>query len=157
MVSFQKTGKIILIFLRLGMGCLFIYAGILKARNPSQFLADIGGFCLLPYTASVALAIYLPWLEIFCGLSLITRKFYGGALIILSTALSIFIIAICSAWIRGFDAFQELGISCGCFGDRNEPTNYLWLVFRDFAIWAVLFVLLVAYYKEKKLRVLHNY
>ena len=49
---------------------IFIYAGALKAFDPVQFASDIDNYKILPWPVSVALAFYLPWLEIFCGLGL---------------------------------------------------------------------------------------
>jgi len=47
---------------------IFIYAGALKAFDPVQFASDIDNYKILPWPVSVALAFYLPWLEIFCAL-----------------------------------------------------------------------------------------
>src|SRR5262245_57354442 len=44
---------------------IFIYAGVVKAIDPVQFASDIDNFKILPWPVSVALAFYLPWLEIF--------------------------------------------------------------------------------------------
>ena len=41
-----------LICLRLAMGGLFVYAGVLKAWDPAAFLQDIESFRLLPYALS---------------------------------------------------------------------------------------------------------
>ncbi|PYI74897.1 MAG: hypothetical protein DMF01_09095, partial [Verrucomicrobia bacterium] len=49
---------------------IFIYAGSIKALDPVQFANDIDNYKILPWPISVALAFYLPWLEIFCGLAL---------------------------------------------------------------------------------------
>ena len=57
---------------------IFIYAGVLKMVDPVQFANDIDNYKILPWPVSVALAFYLPWLEIFCGLALIVRYFYRG-------------------------------------------------------------------------------
>ncbi len=50
---------------------IFIYAGVLKVLDPVQFANDIDNYKILPWPISVALAFYLPWLEIFCGLALV--------------------------------------------------------------------------------------
>src|SRR5438067_12316465 len=55
---------------------IFIYAGAIKAFDPVQFAGDVDNYKVLPWPVSVALAFYLPWLEIFCGLALIARFFY---------------------------------------------------------------------------------
>jgi len=52
---------------------IFIYAGALKAIDPVQFASDIDNYKILPWPVSVALAFYLPWLEIFCALGVVFR------------------------------------------------------------------------------------
>ena len=126
---------VILYCLRLLVSGVFVYAGIVKALNPSQFLRDIQSYQLLPYVMAVITALYLPWLEIVCGTSLMIRKLYPGALSILSICMIVFLFALVSAWVRGLD------ISCGCFGSRGVQTNYPWLVLRDFLLLTVLGVL----------------
>src|SRR2546427_11479469 len=91
------------------VGGVFIYAGALKAFDPVQFASDIDNYKILPWSVSVALAFYLPWLETFCGLGLVFRFFYRGALSILTALILVFTLATIAARIRGLD------ITCGCF------------------------------------------
>ena len=72
---------------------IFIYAGALKAIDPVQFASDIDNYKLLPWPVSVAIAFYLPWLEIFCALGLVFRFLYRGALSILSVSIVVFTLA----------------------------------------------------------------
>jgi len=76
---------------------IFIYAGAVKVLDPVQFANDIDNYKILPWTIGVGLAFYLPWLEIFCGLALIFRLLYRGALSILISIVAIFIIATIAA------------------------------------------------------------
>jgi putative oxidoreductase len=66
------------------IAAIFIYAGVLKALDPVQLAHDIDHYKIVPWAVGVGLAFYLPWLEIFCGLALIFRLFYRGALSILT-------------------------------------------------------------------------
>ena len=118
---------------------LFIYAGVVKAISPAQFLADIEGYRLLPQILAIAVAFYLPWLEILCGLALLTRHFRRGALTALISLLIIFVVALVSAWLRGLD------ISCGCFGDSVDHASYTWLILRDILILSLLIVIAVGH------------
>ena len=45
----------------------------LSLANPAEFASDIDNFKILPWMVSVALAFYLPWLEILCALGLAFR------------------------------------------------------------------------------------
>src|SRR5213594_1331135 len=76
---------------------IFIYAGVLKVLDPVQFASDIDNYKILPWPISVALAFYLPCLEIFCGLALVVRFLYRGALSILTALILTFTFATVAA------------------------------------------------------------
>jgi putative oxidoreductase len=117
------------------IGGLFIYAGVLKALDPIRFAIDIDNYKTLPWAVGVRLAFYLPWLEILCGLALITRKLYFGGLSILAALTSIFIVASIVAKARGLD------ITCGCFGHASKYLNFAGHLALNFVILAALLVL----------------
>jgi hypothetical protein len=77
----------------------------------------------------------LPWLEIFCGLAVISRFFYRGGLSILTALLAIFIGATVAAKMRGLD------ITCGCFGHVSKNWNFSTHLVLDFAIFAAVLAL----------------
>ncbi|MEI6350300.1 MAG: MauE/DoxX family redox-associated membrane protein [Verrucomicrobiota bacterium] len=113
------------------MGALFIYAGAAKVTDPARFFADIQNYDLLPWRAAVvAMAFYLPWLEIVCGVGMIFRRFRSGASLVLAGLLVVFIGALALAWARG------LNISCGCFGGSSEHPRYFLWIGRDLALLA---------------------
>src|SRR5213596_3508784 len=104
--------------LDLVIAVIFIYAGALKLLDPVQFAHDIDHYKILPWAMGVGLAFYLPWLEIFCGLALIFRLFYRGALSILTALVLVFLVATIAAKVRGLD------ITCGCFGHASQNWNF---------------------------------
>jgi putative oxidoreductase len=118
------------------IGGMFIYAGILKVLDPTQFAVDIDNYKTVPWFIGVRLAFYLPWLEILCGLALVTRWLYRGGLSILTALTSIFILATVVAKARGLD------ITCGCFGHASKYLSFAGHLALDFAILAALLVLL---------------
>jgi len=73
---------------------------------------------MLPWFVSVRLALYLPGLEIFCGLAVIFRFLYRGGLSVLTALLAVFIGATVTAKLRGLD------ITCGCFGHASKNWNF---------------------------------
>src|SRR2546423_13669977 len=102
------------------VGGIFVYAGVIKALDPIRFASDIDNYKILPWAISVRLAFYLPWLEIFCGVALITRRLYAGGLLILTSLMVLFIGATITAKARGLD------ISCGCFGHASKNLSFSW-------------------------------
>jgi putative oxidoreductase len=117
------------------IGALFVYAGALKAGDPVRFAGDIQNYHVLPWTVNVRLAFYLPWLEMICGLALIFRRLYSGALALVLALMLVFIGASIAAKARGID------ISCGCFGHVSDQLSFAWHMVLDFAILAVVVAL----------------
>jgi putative oxidoreductase len=117
------------------IGGLFVYAGIVKALDPVTFARDIGNYQMLPWQIGVWTALYLPWLEIFCGLALMTRILYRGGMFILTGLMLFFIIATIVARARGLD------ISCGCFGHATKSLSFAWHLVLDFLLLGGLLLL----------------
>jgi putative oxidoreductase len=114
---------------------IFIYAGALKAIDPVQFASDIDNYKILPWSVSVAVAFYLPWLEIFCALGLVFRFLYRGALSILSASIVVFTLATIAAKVRGLD------ITCGCFGHASQHWSFPAHLVTNLATLAALLLL----------------
>jgi len=121
------------------VGGMFIYAGAIKALDPVRFATDIDNYKILPWFISVRLAFYLPWLEIFCGIALITRRLYLGGLSILTSLVCVFTVATIAAKVRGLD------ITCGCFGHASQHWSFGGHLALDLVILAALLTL---YFKE---------
>lgn len=117
------------------LAAIFIYAGALKAFDPVQFARDIDNFKILPWPVSVALAFYVPWLEIICALGLVFRFLYRGSLSILTALIVVFTLAIIAAKVRGLD------ITCGCFGHASQHWSFPSHLLTNLAILAALLTL----------------
>jgi hypothetical protein len=117
------------------VGGIFIYAGAIKVLDPVQFAIDIDNYKILPWTISVGLAFYLPWLEMFSGLALIVRRLYLGGLSILTALVAVFLVATIAAKVRGLD------ITCGCFGHASQNWNFPTHLALDLAILGALLAL----------------
>ena len=114
---------------------IFIYAGAIKVLDPVQFANDIDNYKILPWPVSVFLAFSLPWLEIFCGLALVVRLLYRGALSILTALILVFTLATVAAKVRGLD------ITCGCFGHASQHWSFPAHLLTNLAILAALLAL----------------
>jgi putative oxidoreductase len=125
---------------------IFIYAGALKAIDPVQFASDIDNYKILPWPVSVALAFYLPWLEIFCALGLVFRFLYRGALSILSASIVVFTLATIAAKVRGLD------ITCGCFGHASQHWSFPAHLATNLTILAALLALFFAHARKRGIR-----
>jgi putative oxidoreductase len=117
------------------VGGVFIYAGAIKTLDPVRFASDIDNYKILPWTISLPLAFYLPWLEIFCGIALITRRLDLGGLSNLTALVCVFTVATIAAKVRGLD------ITCGCFGHASQHWSFSGHLALDLVILAALLAL----------------
>lgn len=127
--------KIALRVIAIVIGALFIYAGGVKVIDPVAFVRDIDNYKMLPWSLSVGLGLYLPWLEILCGLALVTRVLYRGGVFIVTALMFFFIAATIVAKSRGLD------ISCGCFGHASQYLSFAWHLVLDFLLLGGLLLL----------------
>lgn len=136
--------KFIAISSRIVLGAVFMYASFDKMANPEAFADIIDNYHILPYQLVNALAIFLPWLEFITGLLLVTGKWIKGSLLLYTTMLVVFIIALLQALIRGLD------ISCGCFSVHPSSTSEVWIrILEDLVLLAVS-IFLFKYTKDTK-------
>ena len=103
--------------LRLVFGALFIWSGIAKIKDPIGFSDAVRNFEIIGDPYAVAVALFLPWLEVISGIAVMWDKFAKSASLLVTGMVAVFSILIITAWARGLD------ISCGCFGGTGEM-NY---------------------------------
>ncbi|MBW1678539.1 MAG: DoxX family membrane protein [Deltaproteobacteria bacterium] len=133
--SFKLIKKIIThpytaLLCRIVLGVGFIYSSWDKILHPEQFAQSVLNYRVLPPESVNLLAIILPWLEIVCGIFLLLGLFTGGSILVIIFMVTVFLVAIGSALIRGID------ISCGCFPSNGaHGINILYLL-RDMTIFA---------------------
>lgn len=126
---------------RLAMAAVWIISGISKLRDSLQTQQAINAYEILPRDVISPLAAGLPVFEIALGVLLLLGIFLRPAAVISIGLLTVFIIAIISAWARG------LSIDCGCFGGDGANPNaglatYLTEIGRDLgfivlSVWTV--------------------
>lgn len=117
--------------LRWGVAGLFVYAGFIKALAPTAFVTDVDHFGLLSQRWAWVVGLYLPYLEIACGLALCFGAWARPAAGVLLVLCMVFAVALVSAWWRGLD------IACGCFGAGSSP-DVGWALARDGVLLVVL-------------------
>lgn len=109
------------LIVRLILGGMFIYMGLLKLDNPVEFLKQIRLYEALPEDPPYYLngtAIVLPWLEVLCGVGLIIGLWIRGAALQLTIMLLVFTPAV---FLRAMDIHNTEGtpffavkFDCGC-------------------------------------------
>jgi len=94
-------------FLRLGLACIFIYAGFVKLLDPRTFAHAIAQYGLIPEGLLPLVAVGLPALELLAGAGLVFEV--RGSLSIIAFLLLTFLL------VLGYAIWQNLDIDCGCF------------------------------------------
>lgn len=120
---------------RLILAGVFVGAGAIKAMDPQAFAIEIGHYRLLPLPLTLLAGVYLPWLELTCGIAVLFRFRQRAALLILASLCLLFCAAMASAWGRGLD------INCGCFGKATTTTLPIAFI-RSFALGSIALYLL---------------
>ena len=102
----------------LGLGGFFLYACQHKIADPPDFAKAVNNYKLLPSEYVHVVAIFMPWLELFCGLALVTSLGRRGAALIAGLLLVVFIGAI------GYNLYREVPIICGCTLSYEESLSF---------------------------------
>jgi uncharacterized membrane protein YphA (DoxX/SURF4 family) len=101
--------SVIALLCRVILGVILVYASIDKIVHTEEFAKSIGNYNVLPFGLENLLGIVLPILELLVGTCLVLGIMLDGSAIIAAGMMTVFIIALSQAMIRGID------INCGCF------------------------------------------
>lgn len=122
----HQPPSVIVKMLRWLLGAVFIYASYDKILEPQAFAQAVYHYQILPDALVNLTAIFLPWLELLLGLSLISGIWLPGATMVSTGLLAVFMGALLFNQARGFD------INCGCFSaDMASELGGWWTVSRD--------------------------
>ena len=107
----------LLLFLRIIVGGVFIWAGALKIADPLAFAQSIKNYQVFPNALAFLIAVVLPWVEVLSGAFLIIGLFKRSSALLISLLLVGFIGLVALALARGVDT------SCGCFGSFSRRAD----------------------------------
>ncbi len=108
----------LIVLIRVLLGVIFIYASYDKILDPGKFARDIANYHIIPFGLENLIAIILPWLELFIGIGLIAGLMVDGSSMISGGLMTIFILFILQATLRGFN------IECGCGLKEGEMVGW---------------------------------
>lgn len=100
---------------RVLLGVIFLWSGISKLIDPTQFAVIIDAFGLLPDAWILPMAIALPLLEMLFGLGLLLDV--RGCLAGITGLLLVFI------GILGYGIWLGLDVDCGCFSPEDPESK----------------------------------
>jgi uncharacterized membrane protein YphA (DoxX/SURF4 family) len=113
---------------RVFLGGIFVYASYDKIIHPVPFAEIVYNYQILPDPLVNPASLFLPWIELLVGFSLILGVWVRGAVLISNLLLLVFFSALLFNMARGLD------IDCGCFtvsGLTSSGGHMLWYLFRD--------------------------
>ncbi len=85
----------LLLAFRLFLAAIFIYAAVQKIGKPLLFAEEIHTYGVVGYGVPLYLmAVVLPWLELICGVSLVTGVFIRGSALVLLGLNAMFLVVI---------------------------------------------------------------
>jgi putative oxidoreductase len=96
------------------LGITFIYASYYKILSPTDFAKMVYGYNLFPEVLINLIAIFLPFIELISGLSLLLGIYPRSAALIINGLLLAFIILLTINIIRGHE------FDCGCFSAKES-------------------------------------
>jgi uncharacterized membrane protein YphA (DoxX/SURF4 family) len=95
--------------LRIALGAVFVWASLDKLLDPQGFAGIIHNYKILPPQMVNLVAVALPWVELVCGILLVTGLLYRGGVLIINCLLIAFMT------ILAYNLYRGLDIQCGCF------------------------------------------
>jgi uncharacterized membrane protein YphA (DoxX/SURF4 family) len=108
----------LLLVFRCVLAAIFIYAATQKITKPLLFADEIQTYGVIGYGVPLYLmAVSLPWLEILCGLSLVTGIYMRGAALVLLGLNAMFIVAVAkktAGYVGEGTPFMKVYFDCGC-------------------------------------------
>ncbi len=129
--------KWIALLLRVVLGGLFVFAGVVKLGDPTQFAIEVGNYRLWPQLAPYV-AVLLPAIEIGAGLGLVLLplRWRQASTLAVAGLMLVFTVAVSLALGRG------INVDCGCFGGQSGPIGAL-TVARDVALLSAALAVLI--------------
>jgi putative oxidoreductase len=130
--------------MRLILGGVFLYSGLVKASSSAQFAIALVPFTFLPTTWLRPVAVLLPLCEMVAGVLVLTPRTsrVGAGLI--------FVMCAAFATVLGWALANGIIVSCSCFGGDETPsaTKMVIAMGRDLFLASLA---LTALYLERKL------
>lgn len=126
--------SILSLICRVILAVVFISAAVEKMTGPSEFALAIENYHIVPPVFTNTIAVILPWIEFWCGLTLLAGLWQRGSAAIIAVLLLVFVAALVSVLLRGLE------IDCGCFGTDSQVSVYRLLEDLLFLIMAIYLI-----------------
>ena len=115
-MKYLSNPKLVL-FLRIFLGVIFIYASIDKIVDPIKFSDLIDNYHITPVKLNNLAALVIPWIELVVGVFLVLGIYIRGSSVIVIVLLLWFIFILSQALARG------INVNCGCFNLAEQVND----------------------------------
>lgn len=134
----------LLLAFRLFLAAIFMYAAAQKIGKPLAFADEIRNYGVVDYGPPLyIMAVVLPWIELFCGLALVTGVGVRGAALILIGLNAMFLAVIAKktiGYLGDGTPFMKVYFDCGCgFG-----ATFAWKKLLEDAVYLLVALALLA-------------
>ena len=134
-----KTKNVIYTISRIGLGIVFVYASWDKILDPASFALIIANYQIVSTGTGNLTAMFLPWLELVCGICLIINRWPRGSALIVTGLMVVFMAAL------GYNIYRGIDVNCGCFTLSEEAPGSMWLyMVRDVLFLGMAIVVLLS-------------
>lgn len=116
-----KSRNILYTISRIVLGGVFVYASWDKILDPAAFAQMIINYQIVSSGMANLSALFLPWLELVCGICLIINRWPRGSAFIVASLMVVFMGAL------GYNVYRGMDVSCGCFTLTEEAPGSMWL------------------------------
>ena len=140
--KYGLSSPLIIFFIRIVLGIIFIISGASKLFELTSFLETIKCLSILPYIFTPVAASIISIVELALGMLISIVLFIKMTALGMSALLLIFLVVILP------DALDRIGTNCGCFGNIITEKFDLTLILRDI----ILFIMTIIVLNQKKYR-----
>jgi uncharacterized membrane protein YphA (DoxX/SURF4 family) len=128
----QKIRRTAFVLCRIVLGAIFAYASCAKILDPAAFARIIANYQVVSADMGHLIALFLPYLELVCGVCLMINRWPRGAALIVASLLLVFMAAL------GYNIYRGIDVHCGCFTLTEKATGNMWLsLIRDIIFFAM--------------------
>ena len=120
--------SLLLLFLRLFTGLIFLYAPVDKILHPGGFSDSVWNYHLLPQAMVNPWALWLPWLELLSAILILSGVWARQAALLVNILFVLFLVAIGQGLARGID------FDCGCFSQNGHGLQTVYGHLSAFAV-----------------------
>lgn len=124
---------------RVILGGVFVYASWDKILDPAAFADIIANYQMVSQGTGRLIALFLPYLELVCGVCLIINRWPRGSAFLVAGMMVVFMAAL------GYNIYRGMDVNCGCFTLDQGATGSMWLylvrdiLFLAMAVWVLLY------------------